>query len=139
MLLTYFFVTTDSNRPYDSQGTKVKSIPSLSDSSSPKKKRAGNALIVAIDWYDGMEGYADSTAPTLAVAYADGRVQLARGSDDADPIIIDSGLRLRECKWDTRGTTLSLAGTSRRKGRRSAVLLPERCEITLIKSARWWY
>ena len=55
------------------------------------------------------------TAPTLAVAYADGRVQLARGSDDADPIIIDSGVRLRECKWDTRGTTLALAGTSEEK------------------------
>jgi WD repeat-containing protein 35 len=110
------FVTTDSElHIYDSQGTKVKSIPSLSDRSESKKKRAGNALIVAVDWYDGMEGYADSTAPTLAVAYADGRVQLARGSDDADPIIIDSGLRLRECKWDTRGTTLALAGTSEEK------------------------
>ena len=55
------FVTTDSElHIYDSQGTKVKSIPSLSDRLESKKKRAGNALIVAVDWYDGMEGYADS-------------------------------------------------------------------------------
>ena len=53
------FVTTDSElHIYDSQGTKVKSIPSLSDRESKKKRT--NALIVAIDWYDGMEGYADS-------------------------------------------------------------------------------
>ena len=53
------FVTTDSElHIYDSQGTKVKSIPSLSDRESKKKRT--NALIVAVDWYDGMEGYADS-------------------------------------------------------------------------------
>ena len=53
------FVTTDSElHIYDSQGTKVKSIPSLSDRESKKKRT--NALIVAIDWYDGLEGYADS-------------------------------------------------------------------------------
>ena len=71
---------------------------------------------MAIDWYDGMEGYAGQYRAYLSMLRTPmGVVQLARGSDDADPIIIDSGLRLRECKWDTRGTTLALAGTSRRK------------------------
>jgi WD repeat-containing protein 35 len=109
------FVTTESElHVYDLLGVKVKQIPTLSalEDSKERRKRTSNAKVVAVHWYDGMEGYADASAPTLAVAYADGRVQLSRGSDDADPVIIDSGLKLRECKWDTRGTTLALAGTS---------------------------
>ena len=95
-----------------SAGTKVKVVPTIPGDEARRKGRE-RARIIALHWYDGLEGYADPTAPTLAVAFADGRVQLLRGVDDADPILLESGLRLRECRWNTRGTALALAGAAR--------------------------
>ncbi|KAH8053032.1 hypothetical protein JL722_9697 [Aureococcus anophagefferens] len=91
-------------------GSKVKTIPTGGDGGG-KRSRNGSATIIGVHWYDGMEGYTDPNAPTLAVAFGNGRVQLMRGSEDAEPVVVESDLRLRQCKWNTRGTVLALAGT----------------------------
>lgn len=67
--------------------------------------------------YDGAEGHSDRHAPTLAVALGLGLVQLSRGTDDLDPIILDTKLEpLTQCKWDTMGSVLAVAGL-RKEGR----------------------
>ncbi|EGB12638.1 hypothetical protein AURANDRAFT_51986 [Aureococcus anophagefferens] len=105
------FVTSDSElHMYDLMGSKVKTIPTGGDGGG-KRSRDGSATIIGVHWYDGMEGYTDPNAPTLAVAFGNGRVQLMRGSEDAEPVVVESDLRLRQCKWNTRGTVLALAGT----------------------------
>ena len=105
------FVTSDSElHMYDVMGSKVKTIPTGGDGGG-KRSRDGSATIIGVHWYDGMEGYTDPNAPTLAVAFGNGRVQLMRGSEDAEPVVVESDLRLRQCKWNTRGTVLALAGT----------------------------
>lgn len=49
--------------------------------------------IIAIDWYNGSEGYVDANAPSLGVAFTNGKVQLMRNElDESEPcsiIIID--------------------------------------------------
>ena len=43
---------------------------------------SSGSLIAGVNWYDGVEGYIDPWAPTLAVAFANGHVQLMRGDAD---------------------------------------------------------
>lgn len=43
---------------------------------------SSGAQIAGIKWYDGVEGYIDPWAPTLAVAFSSGHVQLMRGDED---------------------------------------------------------
>ena len=66
--------------------------------------------IIGIDWYDGAEGYADEDAPTLAIAFENGRVQVMRSDVDDAPVLIDTGMKLAQCKWNTDGTILTLSG-----------------------------
>jgi WD repeat-containing protein 35 len=33
-------------------------------------------IIVAIDWYNGLEGYSDPNAPSLALAFQFGKIQV---------------------------------------------------------------
>ena len=114
---------------YDVEGNKVKEIGVAKEARRPKKKKTqrlgnanddgdddedleGNPPVVSLDWYDGVEGYADPSAPTLAVAFRNGKVQLMRGADDGNPIVFDSELTsLSRCAWNSRGTTLAIAGT----------------------------
>lgn len=67
--------------------------------------------VAALEWYDGAEGYAYPDIPCLAVAFENGRVQLMREADDPKPVLLDTGLRLSQCKWNTSGTVLAVAGT----------------------------
>jgi WD repeat-containing protein 35 len=66
--------------------------------------------ISAVEWYDGAEGAPYADAPSLAVAFENGRVQIMRGPDDDAPVLIDTGLRLTHAKWNPSGTVLALAG-----------------------------
>lgn len=70
-----------------------------------------NYKIVGIHWYDGVEGYVQQNVPTLAIAFKHGLVQISRSEIDDDPILIDTGMELRRCRWNTNGTVLALAGT----------------------------
>jgi hypothetical protein len=38
--------------------------------------------IVGIEWYDGNEGYIDPAAPTLAICFDNGKVQLMKNETD---------------------------------------------------------
>lgn len=66
--------------------------------------------IASLDWYDGLEGYEDDTAPSLAIAFENGRVQLMRSELDAKPVIIDTGMTIVSAKWNTSGNILGIAG-----------------------------
>ena len=67
--------------------------------------------VVGMHWYDGTEGHVEPEVPRLAIAFQNGRVQVTRGPDDDDPILIDTCMRLTQCKWNANGTVLALAGT----------------------------
>lgn len=66
--------------------------------------------IAALEWYDGAEGYYYPDVPCLAIAFENGRVQLMREADDPKPLILDTGLRISQAKWNTSGTMLAVAG-----------------------------
>lgn len=46
------------------------------------------AEIIGVDWYDGSEGYIDPNAPSLAVGYASGKVQIMRSEQDESKIFL---------------------------------------------------
>lgn len=79
--------------------------------------------IVAMHWYaslhtPGVEPGATIppppvaiAAPTLVIAYADGYVQLSRGLQDAEPVVIYTGLHiLSHCQWHPCGMLLAVVG-----------------------------
>eukprot|EP01116_Phalansterium_solitarium_P021577 TRINITY_DN6773_c0_g1_i3.p1 TRINITY_DN6773_c0_g1~~TRINITY_DN6773_c0_g1_i3.p1 ORF type:complete len:1019 (-),score=496.25 TRINITY_DN6773_c0_g1_i3:92-3148(-) len=68
--------------------------------------------IVGIDWYDGSQGYVDPNAPSLAVAFSNGRIQLMRNEVDEKALIIETGLRISRIKWNCAGTVLAVSGAS---------------------------
>lgn len=41
-----------------------------------EREFAPAAVIVAIDWYNGLEGYSDPNAPSLALAFQLGKIQV---------------------------------------------------------------
>eukprot|EP00240_Pyramimonas_obovata_P017879 CAMPEP_0118942712 /NCGR_PEP_ID=MMETSP1169-20130426/36717_1 /TAXON_ID=36882 /ORGANISM="Pyramimonas obovata, Strain CCMP722" /LENGTH=63 /DNA_ID=CAMNT_0006887777 /DNA_START=1 /DNA_END=189 /DNA_ORIENTATION=+ len=59
---------------------------------------SGSANIVGVDWYDGLEGYSDPNAPTLAIGLDNGRVQLMRGENDEKAVLILTSLRTTRIK-----------------------------------------
>lgn len=73
------------------------------------------APVIGIHWYDGSRGHVITNAPTLAIAFQDGKVQLVRGPHDDSPVLIDTGLQLTQCRWNHNGSVLALAGTARTK------------------------
>mmetsp|Transcript_3424 Transcript_3424/g.11880 ORF Transcript_3424/g.11880 Transcript_3424/m.11880 type:complete len:228 (-) Transcript_3424:2-685(-) len=106
---------------YDLMGSKVKTIPTGGDGGG-KRSRDGSATIIGVHWYDGMEGYTDPNAPTLAVAFGNGRVQLMRGSEDAEPVVVESDARA--------------VGQRPARGQRRPVLLALREEAPVAQGAR---
>eukprot|EP00753_Platysulcus_tardus_P015766 PLAT5272.2.p1 GENE.PLAT5272.2~~PLAT5272.2.p1 ORF type:complete len:1194 (+),score=710.47 PLAT5272.2:43-3624(+) len=111
------FVTTDGKvLMYDSLGTRLGQLPLYAVEDTPEEEIS----IVGLHWYDGSEGYVDSDAPSLAVAFSNGRVQITRRERDDRPVLIDTGMELTQCRWNTNGTVLALAGVQR-SGERRAV------------------
>jgi hypothetical protein len=49
--------------------------------------------VVGISWYDGAEGNADPLAPTLAIAFENGRVQVRRCNASLAPLPSSDGLQ----------------------------------------------
>lgn len=92
---------------YDENGSKITRLPlyAVDESSAIKSYR-----IIGIDWYDGLEGYVCDNVPNLAIAFREGLVQISRNEMDDEPILIDTGMELKKCKWNTNGTVLALAG-----------------------------
>jgi WD repeat-containing protein 35 len=90
---------------HNHQGVRLGTVPLYAI-----RDAVGTVRVIAVEWYDGAEGQAFSGAPTLAVAFENGRVQVMRGPEDEAPVLIDTGLRLTHAKWNPDGTVLALAG-----------------------------
>jgi len=106
---------------FDAMGNKIKrlTLPVLEHPSVEK----GKTIIAAINWYDGAEGHAEADGSTLAIALSNGLVQVSRGVDDLAPLIIDTKLApLTQCKWDSKGAVLAVAGMRPGEGRETAVV-----------------
>jgi len=105
------FVTVDGKLLlYDNQGTKVRELTLQATEDIDEAEMKKDRPIVGLHWYDGAEGYQYAHAPSLAVAFANGRVQLSRGEDDDSPVLLDTRMRLSQCRWNSNGTILALAG-----------------------------
>eukprot|EP00771_Trimastix_marina_P000022 gnl/Trimastix_PCT/1017.p1 GENE.gnl/Trimastix_PCT/1017~~gnl/Trimastix_PCT/1017.p1 ORF type:complete len:1177 (-),score=415.03 gnl/Trimastix_PCT/1017:129-3659(-) len=74
---------------------------------------------IALDWYDGAEGWVDPMAPSLAIAFDNGRVQLMRSDTDEDMIFLDTGMRCIDVHWNSSGTILAIAGYQQPSGANS--------------------
>lgn len=71
--------------------------------------------MVGVDWYDGLEGSQYTDAPSLAVAFSNGRAQITRRESDEAPVVVDTGMQLTHCRWNTNGSVLALTGKQRGK------------------------
>lgn len=70
----------------------------------------GAPKLVAVEWYDGLEGFVEPDCPTLAICCDNGRVQLMRHESDSSPICIDTGMKPCSAKWSRNGALLAIAG-----------------------------
>lgn len=66
--------------------------------------------IVGLDWYDGKHGCLYTDAPTLAICYENGRIQLMRNESDTNPVLVDSGMSAVHCRWNHNGSMLAVTG-----------------------------
>lgn len=96
---------------YDALGNFVSQVPLFSDDTT--------ATVAGLSWYNGLEGLVDPNAPTLAIAFDNGRVQLMTSETDEKPILIDTGLRPSDEKaglvrlpiqWNSAGSVLAVGG-----------------------------
>lgn len=71
---------------------------------------AGPSHIVGVEWYDGVEGFAEPNCPVLALCLDNGRMQLMRYESDDNAVCIDTGIKPCKCKWNMNGTILAVAG-----------------------------
>jgi WD repeat-containing protein 35 len=84
-------------------------LPSNADLSSPILTPENR--VVAIEWYDGAEGYLYPNCHSLALAFANGRVQLMRDASDESPVCIDTSLSpLSTLKWNSNGSAFAVVG-----------------------------
>ena len=90
---------------YDQNGNFASKLPlyCLEDSSS-------QTSLIGIEWYDSSEGLQDPNQPVLAIALANGRLQLMRSETDENPVLIDTGLVASTIAWNGNGTVLALSG-----------------------------
>ncbi|CAM9187816.1 unnamed protein product [Chrysoparadoxa australica] len=131
--ILFFLLLPGTVHVYDSSGNRVKALP------LPAKAMAQEALVTAsasvsfnqsrpwsdsgkedddalvsiagLDWYDGAEGFLHQDVPTLCVAMSTGHVQIMKGIDDCNPVLLDAKLsQLWLCQWNTNGTVLALSG-----------------------------
>ncbi|CAL8099606.1 unnamed protein product [Calicophoron daubneyi] len=70
----------------------------------------GAVRLVGLHWYHGDKGFVSPNSPTLAICYDIGRCQLMRNQDDADPILLDTGIEIACASWNENGALLAVAG-----------------------------
>eukprot|EP00164_Ancoracysta_twista_P003121 GFYU01004159.1.p1 GENE.GFYU01004159.1~~GFYU01004159.1.p1 ORF type:complete len:1174 (+),score=402.74 GFYU01004159.1:102-3623(+) len=83
--------------------------------------------IVGIDWYDGSEGYTDPNAPSLALCFENGRMQLMRHESDDNPVLIDTQMKATRIQWNSCGSVLGVSGTQ------EAVQNGDRKEVNMVQ------
>ncbi|CAG0891619.1 unnamed protein product [Cyprideis torosa] len=70
----------------------------------------GESAIVALAWYDGKYGYVEPDCPALVVVYDSGRMQIMRNESDDVPILVDTGMKIVDSRWNHNGSVLAVAG-----------------------------
>ncbi|GMF31451.1 unnamed protein product [Phytophthora lilii] len=103
------FVTKDGEvAVHDAMGNKVSNLTLY----AVESRGGGNDYkIIGVHWYDGIEGHISQEAPTLAIAFRDGKVQITRGRFDENAVLIDTGMELTQVRWNNDGSVIALAGT----------------------------
>ena len=99
-----FIDTQNTVMLFDKEGEKIGNITMHVLAGS------GEAHAIGIDWYDGREGYIEPDCPTLAIGFDNGLVQIMRSEEDDAPVLIDTGLRATQLKWNTMGSVLAISG-----------------------------
>mmetsp|Transcript_8336 Transcript_8336/g.17822 ORF Transcript_8336/g.17822 Transcript_8336/m.17822 type:complete len:1276 (-) Transcript_8336:992-4819(-) len=90
---------------YDGNGNAVSKVPLYCN-----EGYVGTSRIVGVEWYDGIEGFAEPNCPVLSICLDNGRMQLMRYESDDNAICIDTGIKPCKCKWNMNGTILAVAG-----------------------------
>lgn len=104
------FVSKDGEvSVHDGMGNKVSNLALYAVASGNRNER--DYKIVGVHWYDGCEGHISQEAPTLAIAFRDGKVQITRGRFDENAVLIDTGMELTQVRWNNDGSVIALAGT----------------------------
>ncbi|XP_011503648.1 PREDICTED: WD repeat-containing protein 35 [Ceratosolen solmsi marchali] len=88
---------------YDDQGVFLTKLENISDDLH---------AIVALNWYDGRNGYTAIDCPTLAVCFQNGKVCLLKDTCDNNLKKIDTNMSITCCVWNTFGSLLAIAGVS---------------------------
>lgn len=105
------FVSKDGEvSVHDALGNKVSNL-ALYAVENAGGGRERDYKIVGVHWYDGCEGHISQEAPTLAIAFRDGKVQITRGRFDENAVLIDTGMELSQVHWNNDGSVIALAGT----------------------------
>eukprot|EP01112_Ceratiomyxa_fruticulosa_P023110 TRINITY_DN8707_c0_g1_i1.p1 TRINITY_DN8707_c0_g1~~TRINITY_DN8707_c0_g1_i1.p1 ORF type:complete len:642 (-),score=109.58 TRINITY_DN8707_c0_g1_i1:206-2131(-) len=113
---------------YDGMGNFISKVPLFcvdrSDDVQIENSLTANSAnatilpqIVGIDWYDGCEGYVDPNAPSLMIAFENGKIKIMRNESDEKPVLIDTGMRLTCTKWNPSGSILAAAGIGNLDGK----------------------
>jgi WD repeat-containing protein 35 len=100
-----FGTTNGEVHLYDSSGNPLSRLTIYAVNSGTGIRLAG------ITWYNGARGVPDPEAPTLAIAYENGCVQITRHEADENPVLIDTGLRISCLAWSTTGSVLAIGGS----------------------------
>jgi WD repeat-containing protein 35 len=113
------FITQESEAfIFDSEGSKIRtmSLAALQtmESSSASGGGVEDVSIVGIDWYCSSLRFTRSTMSDggqyLCIAFDNGIAQISRGDDDNDPIIFDTELGIKSCKWSPDGAVIAFIG-----------------------------
>lgn len=108
------FITQDSDAfIFDSEGTKIKTM-TLAALQGMESGASEEASIVGIDWYCNTLRFTRSAlsdgGQNLCIAFDNGIVQISKGEDDNDPIVFDTELAIKSCKWCPDGSVIAFIG-----------------------------
>lgn len=68
-------------------------------------------LVSGVEWFANPEGAMDPDAPTLAIAFDNGRIQIMRHEGDDRPVLIDTGMTSLKIRWNPDGSVLAVSGS----------------------------
>lgn len=66
--------------------------------------------------------YTDDTPPGLIIAFECGRLQLMRNDKDETPILIDTVMKITQCRWIADGSIFAVSGGVQEANEYKAVL-----------------
>ena len=99
-----FATTSGELQLFDGQGTFISKLNNFCNEGVSVK-------VSSIAWYNGANGYIEPNIPCLAVCYENGKIQILRSEADTSPIIVTTGLRHLNMKWNNNGAILAVSGT----------------------------